>query len=102
MINSFETVLITATIGYGPRYLHSTGQLHKGGPNNGIFLLLVSDPMDPLAIPSEAYGFHDLLLAQMRGDIEALQRLGRKLVCINLGTDPEAGILRLLANNYFQ
>lgn len=93
---------ITATIGYGPRYLHSTGQLHKGGPNNGIFLLLVSDPMDPLAIPSEAYGFHDLLLAQMRGDIEALQRLGRKLVCINLGADPEAGILRLLANNYFQ
>ena len=92
---------LTTTLAYGPRYLHSTGQLHKGGPNSGVFLLLVSDPIDALPIPTEDYGFHDLLLAQMRGDLSALQKLERKVVCINLGSDPEAGVLRLLASNLF-
>ena len=76
-------------------------RFHKGGPNSGVFLLLVSDPIDALPIPTEDYGFHDLLLAQMRGDLSALQKLERKVVCINLGSDPEAGVLRLLASNLF-
>jgi hypothetical protein len=66
-----ETGVVT-TAGYGPRYLHSTGQLHKGGPPTGIFLQLVDDP-EHLEIPGRPYGFRRLIHAQAAGDFEALR-----------------------------
>ena len=71
-----ETGVVT-TAGYGPRYLHSTGQLHKGGPPTGLFLQVVDDPPD-LEIPGRPFGFRRLILAQAQGDLEALGERGRR------------------------
>jgi hypothetical protein len=68
------------TVGYGPRYLHSTGQLHKGGPPRGHFLQLLDPPKRDLAIPGEAYTFGQLLAAQAEGDRDALTRRGRRVL----------------------
>jgi transaldolase/glucose-6-phosphate isomerase len=85
-----------ATVGYGPRYLHSTGQLHKGGPPTGRFLVLVRAPREPdLEVPDAGYGFGELLLAQAGGDLEALRARGRPAVRIELAGDPVAALDRL-------
>lgn len=68
------------TTGYGPRYLHSTGQLHKGGPPRGHFVQLLDRPRDDLAVPGEEYTFGRLLMAQAMGDRQALERRGRRVV----------------------
>jgi transaldolase/glucose-6-phosphate isomerase len=73
------------TFGYGPRYLHSTGQLHKGGPDAGVFLLLTADPVQETPIPEEDYGFGTLQRAQALGDYEALLGRGLRVVRVNLG-----------------
>ena len=88
---------IATTLNYGPGYLHSAGQLHKGGPDNGIYLLLFSDPILSIPIPHKDYDFGRLLHAQILGDVMALQQKNRKFICLNLGYDSEAGILRLLS-----
>jgi glucose-6-phosphate isomerase len=88
---------LTTTLGYGPRYLHSTGQLHKGGPENGLFLLLTADPGPDREIPDERYGFAALHRAQAEGDYAALERRGRRLLRIHLGSDAEAGLDALVA-----
>ena len=75
---------IATTMGYGPRYLHSTGQLHKGGPNTGIFLLLTTDTADDLNIPGKPYTFGVFRQAQARGDLEALSKHGRRVMRIHL------------------
>jgi glucose-6-phosphate isomerase len=67
------------THGYGPRYLHSTGQLHKGGPPTGLFLQLVDDTGDEIAIPSQPFGFGKLIRAQAAGDFASLQARGRRV-----------------------
>src|SRR3970282_2872675 len=64
---------LAVTVGMGPRYLHSTGQLHKGGPANRLFLQITSEDLTDLAIPSLPYGFSLLKQAQARGDQEALE-----------------------------
>ena len=87
---------IAATVGYGPRYLHSTGQLHKGGPANGIYLQLTMNSHRELPIPGQRYGFDVLATAQAIGDYQALCNLGRRVITINLGDDPN-GRLRQLA-----
>ena len=87
---------IATTSGYGPRYLHSTGQLHKGGPGSGLYLLLTSGGHRPMPISGERYGFDVLVRAQAIGDREALERLGRRVVCVDLGDDVNAGLRRLL------
>jgi transaldolase/glucose-6-phosphate isomerase len=69
---------IVTTAGFGPRYLHSTGQLHKGGPPNGLFLQIVDDP-DELAIPGSAFGFRRLIRSQAAGDFDALRERGRRV-----------------------
>ena len=85
-----------ATTGYGPRFLHSTGQLHKGGGNNGVFMQLTSaDPKD-VAIPREPFGFSVLKQAQSLGDLESLVKHGRRAVRVDLGLDVVAGLKRLL------
>ena len=74
------------TFGYGPRYLHSTGQLHKGGPTGGLFLQLV-DGGEDLPIPGRPYGFRTLARAQADGDLRALQDAGRRVVRVEVGPD---------------
>ena len=74
------------TTGYGPRFLHSTGQFHKGGGNTGIFQLTAQDAKD-IAIPGEPFGFSVLKQAQALGDLESLVKHGRRAVRVDLGLD---------------
>jgi glucose-6-phosphate isomerase len=71
-------------VGLGPRYLHSTGQLHKGGPDTGLFVQIVDDLGDGLKIPGRPYGFKTLIAAQALGDFEALRERGRRIVRVQL------------------
>jgi len=73
------------TTGLGPRYLHSTGQLHKGGPPTGLFVQVVDDPGDELPIPGRDFGFRRLIRAQAEGDFDSLQERGRRIVRVRLG-----------------
>jgi transaldolase/glucose-6-phosphate isomerase len=72
------------THGYGPRYMHSTGQLHKGGPNTGLFLQVIDDPGDELPIPGKPFGFRRLIQAQAAGDLETLKERGRRVARVRL------------------
>jgi transaldolase / glucose-6-phosphate isomerase len=72
------------TAGLGPRYLHSTGQLHKGGPNRGVFVHVVDDLGEELAIPGRDFGFRRLIAAQAVGDYQALKERGRRIVRLRL------------------
>lgn len=83
------------TIGYGPRYLHSTGQLHKGGPNSGLFILLTSDLTLNLQIPESGYDFATLQLAQALGDFRSLINKNRRVIRIHLSGDLEQGMKSL-------
>ena len=80
------------TFGYGPRFLHSTGQLHKGGPNTGLFIQLVGAEGETLAIPGAAFDFGTLIAAQALGDLESLRNHGRRVISIDLGDDVDAGL----------
>ena len=86
---------IATTFGYGPRYLHSTGQLHKGGPSTGLFLQLCSDRNEDLPIPGYPFTFGTLADSQALGDLQALRQSGKPTASVCLGRDEEAGILRL-------
>jgi transaldolase / glucose-6-phosphate isomerase len=88
---------VATTLGYGPRFLHSTGQLHKGGANNGVFLQLTADVADDLGVPGEAYTFGTLRDAQALGDLQVLRRRGRRAIRVHLGQNIEAGLESLLA-----
>jgi transaldolase/glucose-6-phosphate isomerase len=83
------------TLGYGPRFLHSTGQLHKGGPEGGLFIQLVDTPKATVGVPETDYSFNDLITAQAAGDRAALLDAGRHLVSVDLGTDTIAGLAGL-------
>jgi transaldolase / glucose-6-phosphate isomerase len=72
------------THGFGPRYLHSTGQLHKGGPNTGLFVQVVDDAGDELPIPGRDFGFRRFIHAQAAGDLASLEERGRRIVRIRL------------------
>ncbi len=92
---------LATTSGYGPRFLHSTGQLHKGDGGNGLFVQLISDPVHDLLIPEEAgestssITFGVLKRAQALGDAQALEQVGRRVIRFHLGTDVAAGLVRL-------
>jgi len=75
---------LVVTHGYGPRYQHSTGQLHKGGPNTGLFLQVVDDQGDELPIPGKPFGFRRLIRAQAAGDLETLKERDRRVARIRL------------------
>jgi transaldolase / glucose-6-phosphate isomerase len=78
------------TLGFGPRFLHSTGQLHKGGGNNGLFLQLTSDPAADIEIPGQDMKFSTLLRAQALGDLEALMARERRVIRVHLdGVEPD-------------
>ena len=87
---------IATTMGYGPRFLHSTGQLHKGGPGSGIFLQLTQDHRSDITIPGWDLSFGVLADAQALGDLQALDDLGRRTVPVHLGNDPTGGIKRIV------
>jgi hypothetical protein len=72
------------THGLGPRYLHSTGQLHKGGPNTGLFIQVVDDPGEEIPIPNQPFGFGKLIRAQAAGDFESLRERGRRIARVRL------------------
>ena len=75
---------LVVTHGYGPRYQHSTGQLHKGGPNTGLFLQVIDDEGDELPIPGKPFGFRRLIRAQAAGDLETLKERGRRVARVRL------------------
>jgi hypothetical protein len=84
---------VATTFGYGPRCLHSTGQLHKDGPNTGLFLMITQDHRDSIAIPGAAYDFAQLNQAQYLGDFQSLESHGRRVIRVHLaGHDPIGAI----------
>ena len=86
---------IATTLGYGPRFLHSTGQFHKGGPNTGLFLQLTVDDEEDAEIPGTNYSFGILKRAQAVGDMEALKAHGRRIMRIHLGKNAGKGLIGL-------
>jgi transaldolase/glucose-6-phosphate isomerase len=83
---------VATTLGFGPRFLHSTGQLHKGGPNNGVFLQITSDDAEDLPIPDQKYTFGTLKRFQAQGDFEVLAQRKRRVLRVHLGPDVGAGL----------
>ena len=83
------------TIGYGPRFLHSTGQLHKGGPDTGVFFQIIANDAVDFAIPGEPYTFTILKQAQALGDFRSLVKRGRRVIGIDLGDNTLDGIAQL-------
>jgi hypothetical protein len=81
--------------GYGPRYLHSTGQLHKGGPNTGVFVLISAEPRDDVAIPGQPFTFGTLELAQALGDFSSLDATGRRALHVHLPAPDRAMVHRI-------
>ena len=87
---------LATTVGFGPRYLHSTGQLHKGGPASGAFIQITEEVDEDLSIPSQKYSFDQLRQAQALGDFQSLVKRGRRVARFNVGRDRLAG-LKLLS-----
>ena len=83
------------TLGYGPRFQHSTGQLHKGGPNTGVFVQIVGEDIVDAAIPGEPYTFGVLRQAQALGDLRSLESHGRRVIRLALGSDVRAGLTEI-------
>jgi len=87
--------------GYGPRYLHSTGQLHKGGPNTGVFVVITATPVEDVAIPGETFSFGTLELAQGLGDFASLDATGRRAIHVHLPS-PDAALIERLSQMLLQ
>lgn len=94
-----DRLRVATTLGYGPRFLHSTGQLHKGGANTGVFLQLTRglEPSRDLAIPGRSFSFGTLFAAQAAGDLEALAAHQRRALRLDVGTDAAAGLAQVRA-----
>jgi transaldolase / glucose-6-phosphate isomerase len=90
-----DRMRLATTFGYGPRFLHSTGQLHKGGANNGLFLQLVDDASPDLAVPETDYSFGALIRAQALGDYQALRQRNRRVLRVQVSPDVRAALARL-------
>jgi glucose-6-phosphate isomerase len=88
---------VATMFGYGPRYLHSTGQLHKGGPNSGVFLLITATPREDVPIPGEPFSFGTLELAQAVGDFKSLDAAGRRALHAHLPA-PDRALLKALGD----
>jgi hypothetical protein len=87
---------IATTFGYGPRCLHSTGQLHKDGPNTGLFMQITQDHRDSISIPGAAYDFAQLNQAQYLGDFQSLEKHGRRVIRVHLGGHDPIGAVEAL------
>jgi len=87
-----DALTLAVTVGYGPRFLHSTGQMHKGGPNTGLFIQLTCRDATDISIPRRPYTFGIFKKAQAMGDLEALARHGRRAMRIDLGNEVKKGL----------
>jgi transaldolase/glucose-6-phosphate isomerase len=79
-------------LGFGPRFLHSTGQAYKGGPNSGVFVQVTCDDAADLPVPGQKYTFGVVKAAQARGDFQVLADRGRRALRVHLGKDLQAGL----------
>lgn len=86
---------IATCLGFGPRFLHSTGQVYKGGPNSGVFLQITCDDARDIPVPGQTYSFGVARTAQARGDFAVLLERGRRALRVNLGTNVRAGLNEL-------
>ncbi len=86
---------VATCLGFGPRFLHSTGQAYKGGPNSGVFLQITCDDAVDLPVPEQKYTFGIVKAAQARGDFQVLAERGRRALRVHLGKDVDAGLARL-------
>ncbi len=86
---------VATCLGFGPRFLHSTGQAYKGGPNSGVFLQLTCDDAKDLPVPEQKYTFGVVKAAQARGDFQVLAERGRRALRVHLGSDLAAGLRTL-------
>ncbi|HZQ25367.1 MAG TPA: bifunctional transaldolase/phosoglucose isomerase [Terriglobales bacterium] len=88
---------VATCLGFGPRFLHSTGQAYKGGPNSGVFLQITTDDANDLPIPGQKYTFGIVKAAQARGDFEVLAQRNRRALRVHLGSDLQSGLATLQA-----
>jgi transaldolase / glucose-6-phosphate isomerase len=86
---------VATCVGFGPRFLHSTGQAYKGGPNSGVFLQITCDDAQDLAVPGQSYTFGVVKAAQARGDFDVLAERGRRALRVHIAGDLGAGLDRL-------
>lgn len=91
-----DALHVATTTGYGPRFLHSTGQLHKGGDNHGVFIQITADDVKDVPLPGEPFGFSILKQAQALGDFASLASRHRRAIRVHLGADIAAGLKTLL------
>ena len=91
-----DRLRIATTLGWGPRYLHSTGQMHKGGPTSGLFLQITGDDREDLPIPGSGYGFTTLKAAQALGDLQSLRDGARRVIRLHLTGKQSQGLQQLL------
>jgi glucose-6-phosphate isomerase len=92
-----DTKKVATCVGFGPRFLHSTGQDYKGGPNTGVFLQITADHEIDVAIPEQKFSFGIVISAQAAGDLAVLQSRGRRALRVHLGKDVAAGLRTLAA-----
>jgi transaldolase/glucose-6-phosphate isomerase len=83
---------VATCLGFGPRFLHSTGQAYKGGPNSGVFLQITCDDAADLAVPGQKYTFGVVKAAEARGDFEVLAQRNRRALRVHLGKDVNQGL----------
>lgn len=88
---------VATCVGFGPRFLHSTGQAYKGGPNTGVFLQITCDDANDLPVPNQKYTFGVVKAAQARGDFEVLAERGRRAMRVHLGAHVAGGLRKLEA-----
>ena len=87
-----DTLHVATTFGYGPRFLHSTGQLHKGGPNRGVYIQITAKEKKDLDIPGQDFSFGTLISAQALGDLQSLQKHGRRAIRLHIEGDHSEGV----------
>jgi transaldolase/glucose-6-phosphate isomerase len=88
---------VATCLEFGPRFLHSTGQAYKGGPDTGVFLQITADPTEELPIPGRTLGFGTVVAAQARGDFAVLAERGRRALRVHIKGDLDAGLKRVAA-----
>ncbi|HEX5422514.1 MAG TPA: hypothetical protein VFW94_03120, partial [Candidatus Acidoferrales bacterium] len=86
---------VATCLGFGPRFLHSTGQAYKGGPNSGVFLQITCDDATDLQVPGQKYTFGVVKAAQARGDFQVLAERGRRALRVHVGKDVSAAFATL-------
>src|SRR5262249_47943593 len=87
---------VATCLGFGPRFLHSTGQAYKGGPNTGVFLQVTAADAEDLPVPGQKYTFGLVKAAQARGEFQGLPERGRRALRVHLEGDTAAGLAKLV------